>query len=257
MITSMIFFPEKAFYEKPEDYGFQWEDAGIRTSDGVNLHGWFLRAHSERGVILFLHGNAGNISGRLFKAQGWVERGFSVLLADYRGYGQSEGSIKQGEDIFLDAEAALDWLIQEKHFTLPRIIVYGESLGSHPAIRLAAKHRFASLVLEAPFTSFQDLAAKHYAMIPGMIAEKLLGDFKFPNMDYVGTLQSPVFIIHGTNDDICSYEMGKKLFEKAPEPKGFLSIPGGAHNDLPIAGGRDFWQKPYEFVLRYWDREPA
>ena len=85
MISSMIFFPEKTFYEKPQDYGFDWQDISIPTSDGVRLHGWFLKAQPEEGVILFLHGNAGNISGRLFKAQGWIKRGFSVLLVDYRG----------------------------------------------------------------------------------------------------------------------------------------------------------------------------
>ncbi len=249
MITSMIFFPEKTFYEKPQDYGFDWEDVSIQTADGVSLHGWFLKAKPEEGVLLFFHGNAGNISGRLFKAQGWVKRGFSVLLLDYRGYGKSAGSIQRGSDIVLDGEAARDWLIQNKKIRPERLILYGESLGSYPAVRLAHQP-FLALILESPFTSFQDLAMKHYSLIPGMVRNSLISDFKYPNIDYIADIKTPVFILHGTRDEICPYEMGEKLFEKAPEPKGFLSIPNGKHNDLPMAAGEDYWQKPYEFVLK-------
>ena len=267
MITSMIFFPEKVFYEKPEDYGFDWEEVSVQTEDGVKLFGWYLKAEPSRtganapvqpsfgsgrsearGTLLFLHGNAGNISGRLSKAKGWVERGYSVLLMDYRGYGQSEGEIQHEEDIVKDGAAALDWLLKKKNIPLSRIIFYGESLGSYPAIRLAVQHKAAALILEAPFTSFVDLAKLHYAMLPGFLASTLLKDFAFRNLDYIEKIQTPLFVLHGTGDEICPYEMGEQLFEKAPELKGFLSIPGGSHNALPIQAGEDYWQKPAAFV---------
>jgi len=233
------------------------EDAAIKTSDGVNLHGWFIKAEKEIGTLLFFHGNAGNISGRLFKIKGWVDRGFSVLLFDYRSYGLSEGTITHGEDIITDAEAALAWLREKKQSKLDHIVLYGESLGTYPAVRLAVKYRAAALILEAGFTSFKDLTVKHYAMIPGMLAESLIADFKFPNIEYIVDVQSPVFIIHGNRDEICPYEMSEKIFELAPEPKGFLSVPDGMHNDLPIKAGDDFWQKPYEFVVQRREKKGA
>jgi len=251
MITSMIFFPEKAFYEKPEDYGFQWEDVFVQTSDGVKIHGWFLRAQEEKGVLLFLHGNAGNISGRLFKAKGWLERGFSVFLVDYRSYGQSEGTIRHGEDIMRDAEAAFRWLEVEKKISPSRMILYGESLGTYPVIRLAGQYRVAALILEAPYASFRELASIHYAMIPGFLTEMLLSDFAFPNIDVIDKIKAPLLILHGDRDEVCPYEMGQRLFAKAPEPKVLFSIPSGTHNDLPAVAGEDYWEKPVEFVKKH------
>ena len=248
MITSMIFFPEKTFYEKPEDYGFDAEDIRFKTSDGVELHGWFLGAKSpEKGTLLFFHGNAGNISHRLYKVKGWVERGFSVFLIDYRGYGKSQGEIKSDADVIRDGEAALSWLTEKKKISLARLIFYGESLGTYPAIYLGAQHKVLAVVLEAPFTSFLDLARLHYPIAPAMLMKGL----EFSNQDWISKLKSPLFILHGSRDEICPYAMSGELFEKAPEPKGFLSIPNGMHNDLPNAAGEDYWEKPYQFVSQY------
>ena len=246
MIASMIFFPEKEWDESPADYGLLWEDASFQTSDHVKLHGWFLKAADEKGVVLFFHGNAGNISGRLFKAKGWVERGFSVFLVDYRGYGKSEGQIQTQEDVLKDARAAWDWLIVKKSES-SSIILYGESLGTHPAIVLAGENKAAALVLEAPFTSFADLAGVHYPFVPKM----LVRDFIFPNLDRIHAVRCPVFILHGTNDEICPYAMAQKLFEFAPGPKELFTIPSGTHNDLPSAAGQDYWQKTAEFLAKH------
>lgn len=253
MVTSMIFFPEKTHYEFPADYGFKSEDIFFETDDGLRLHGWFLEAAEARGVILFFHGNAGNISNRLYKAKGWVDRGLSVFLVDYRGYGQSQGEIKRGDDILRDAHAAFHWLIKTKKVASWEIILYGESLGTYPAIRLAAENKVGAVVLEAPFTSFVDLGRLHYSLIPGL--DLLLRDFEFPNRDWIDRLKVPLFILHGTRDEICPYAMGEKLFEKAPEPKAFFSIENGAHNDLPIIAGEDYWERPYQFLERHLNKK--
>lgn len=252
MITSMIFFPEKTFYEKPEDYHFRFEEVYLQTEDQVRLFGWFLHGKEgvESGAILFLHGNAGNISHRLYKMKGWVEHGFEVFLLDYRGYGKSEGKIEHADDILRDAKAGLGWLQTSKRIPLSKTILYGESLGTNPAIILAAEHSVAAVILEAPFTSFLDLAHVHYPFVP----EMLLKDFEFSNLNHVAEIKAPVFILHGTRDEICPYAMAGEIFEKAPEPKAFFSIPNGGHNDLPMAAGEDFWQKPFEFVSKYLER---
>ena len=248
IVTSLMFFPEKTFYEKPQDYGYAFEDVGLATHDGVRLHGWFLKASgAERGALLFFHGNAGNISNRLFKMRGWIDRGFSVFLVDYRGYGKSEGKIHEQQDILADAQAAFQWMTEAQKFSVSRIILYGESLGTHPAIRLGAEHKAAAVILEAPFTSFLKLARIHYPFVP----EVLIRDFEFSNEKYIPALKAPLFILHGTQDEICPYEMAGELFEKAPNPKDFFSVPHGQHNDLPVAAGEDFWERPFQFVSRY------
>lgn len=250
VIQSMIFFPDKTFYEKPQDFGYAFEDVRLKTKDGVSLHGWYLEKDTQKkskATILFFHGNAGNISNRLEKVKGWIDRGVDVFLVDYRGYGKSEGAISKGDDILKDAAAAFDWLLHEKKIPLERIVLYGESLGTYPAIKLATEHRAAALILEAPFTSFLDLAKEHYPYVPPMV----IGSFSFPNAEHIEKIKSPLFILHGMRDEICPYAMAGELFEKAPEPKGFLSIPDGMHNDLPVSAGDDYWEKPYEFVSKY------
>lgn len=254
MIASMIFFPEKEHYEKPQDYGFVFEDAFISSFDGTKLHGWFLKpspgAPVSRGVLLFSHGNAGNISGRLLKVKGWLEAGFSVLLYDYRGYGLSEKKMEHGNEITRDSEACLEWLITKQGKKIQDIVLYGESLGSYPSVFLSVKQKPQALILEAPFTSFAELAAIHYPMFPKMMVQTMLKDFEFSNESLIEKIQCPIFIMHGTQDETCPYEMGERLMDKAPEPKTFFTIEGGHHNDLLMAAGSDYWHKPLEFLAQ-------
>ncbi|MCM8774895.1 MAG: alpha/beta hydrolase [Candidatus Omnitrophica bacterium] len=247
MITSMMFFPQRDFYERPEDYKFVSDDVFLKTSDGIKIHGWFLQAPEQKGVLLFFHGNAGNISHRLFKIKGWIDQGYSAFLLDYRGYGQSEGKIEHEDDVMKDAHAAFGWLTEVKKIPAAQVILYGESLGTHPAIRLGAEHKVGAVILEAAYTSFLDLASIHYPFVPKMF----IRDFEFLNVDYIGQLKAPLFMLHGTHDEICPYKMGIKIFEKAPAPKEFFTIPQGDHNNLPYVAGEDFWKKPCEFVSKY------
>ncbi len=250
MITSLLFFPDKEIIERPGDYGLTAEDVFPMSADGVKLHGWYFQARENKGALLFLHGNAGNISGRVHKVTGWVKRGISVLLIDYRGYGQSGGAIQQGDDIVRDAQAGLDWLINRGSRGPVPVILYGESLGSHPAVRLAVKHKTAGLVLEAPFTAFTDLAAIHYPALPKFMTESLLKDFRFDNLGQIAKIQAPLFVIHGTDDATCPYAMGQRLFGEAPQPKEFFSVPHAGHNNLPECAGEDFWKKPCGFLKK-------
>ena len=246
MVSSFLFFPEKDFYELPQNHGLAAEEASVATGDGVRLHGWFFKGSPSKPVLLFFHGNAGNISGRLFKAKGWVERGVSVFLVDYRGYGKSEGKIQKAGDLLEDARSALRWVEENKKVSSNQIILYGESIGSHPAVTLAAENKFAGLVLEAPFTTLNELAKKHYGWVP----ESALGDFQMNNNAVIAKTQAPVFILHGDQDEICPKEMGERLYELAPSPKEFYVILGGSHNNLPQQAGDRYFDYPYEFLAR-------
>ena len=244
----MIFFPVQEFSVHPEDFGLTAEDVWCQTDDGIRLHGWFFDEGKSKGLnlcLLFFHGNADNISIRLPKAERWVKRGISVLLVDYRGYGKSEGSIKEGNDLFRDARAALKWLQEKKHYTSSQTILYGESIGAVPVIELAAEERFKAIILEAPFTSLKELAKKHYGLVPDF----LIKDFLLDNESRISQLKSPLFILHGAEDEIVPFEMGKRLFEKAPEPKQFLAIKGAHHNDISVVGGKDFFDQPFQFAV--------
>ena len=245
MIASMIFFPVREFSFRPEEFGLTFENAWCETQDGLKIHGWFLKAPNASTCLLFFHGNADNISIRLPKAQEWVKRGVSVLLVDYRGYGQSEGKIKKGKDLYADGEAAFKWLREAKNLKPEQLILYGESIGSVPAIELALNHRFKSIVLEAPFTSIVELARHHYG---GWIPEFLLKDFLLDNEAKISQLKAPLFILHGEDDEIVPITMGKRLFEQAPEPKQFFEIPGAHHNDISEVGGTEFYERPFRFA---------
>ena len=246
MLNSFLFFPEKDFYEFPQNYGLVAEEVSLVTPGGFRLHGWFFKGSSTKPILLFFHGNAGNISGRLLKAKGWVERGVSVFLVDYRGYGKSEGKIQKGADLLADAETALRWLEENKKVSSNQIILYGESIGSYPATSLAREKKFAGLVLEAPFTTLNELAKKHYGGVP----DSALGDFQMNNDAAIPKAQAPVFVLHGDQDEICPKEMGERLYELAPSPKEFYVVQEGAHNNLLQVAGSRYFDYPYEFLAR-------
>ena len=254
MIGALLFFPEKDFYALPRDFGLFEQEIFLTTRDGVRLHGWFFEAPTNVGAtrrvaptLLFFHGNAGNISGRLSKIKGWFDQGFSVFLVDYRSYGKSGGKIKKGADLLEDAEAALRWLEEERKTPSERIVLYGESLGSYAAIHLAGKKKFAGLVLEAPFTSLLELARKHYG---AWIPEMMLQDFPLKNEDKIREVKAPVFVLHGDQDEICPVEMGGRLYGLAPAPKEYYVVQGGRHNDLPEVAGNAYVTNPIQFILR-------
>ena len=251
LVTSLLFFPEENFIAQPADFGLKSETVTCLTSDGVKLHGWFLPADGGqsklgRPTLLLLHGNAGNISGRLDKAKGWVDRGVSVLLIDYRGYGKSEGLITCENDLYLDGAAALKWLKDAKGIPYSEVILYGESLGSAPATELATQTTLKGLILEVPFVSIREMAKLYYPWVPSFV----LKDFQLDNLSKIGKILCPLFVIHGTDDDVCPYEMGRRLFANAVQPKDFLSIPGGMHSDLPEKGGPEYFDRPFRFFVK-------
>ena len=246
MIASLIFFPTHEYTALPRDYGLISEDVRVVTEDGVKLAGWYLPAPEARGTVYLLHGNAGNIADRLFKAEGWVKRGFSVFLLDYREYGKSEGQIKNEDDLYRDARAGLLWLRNEKKLSNSKIILYGESIGTAPMIELATKERFCILILEAPFTSFVEVTKVHYPFVPVF----LVNAFQFDNKSKIESIDTPVFILHGKDDEICPWKMGDALFQKVKAPKEFFSVPNGHHNDLPDVAGEDFYERPIQFLIK-------
>ncbi|MDH3806164.1 MAG: alpha/beta hydrolase, partial [Gammaproteobacteria bacterium] len=143
--------PGRTLTMTPADAGMDYQDVSIETTDGVTLHGWYIAGRSSQ-VLLFFHGNAGNISHRLDSIGQFRELGLSVLIIDYRGYGQSEGRTTEN-GIYRDADAAWRYLIESRGVVASDIIIFGRSLGASVASRLAARHRPLALIVESSFSS--------------------------------------------------------------------------------------------------------
>ncbi|MDJ0654682.1 MAG: alpha/beta hydrolase [Xanthomonadales bacterium] len=211
----------------PARLNLDFEDVWLRTDDGVLLHGWWVPGTGDR-TVLFFHGNAGNISHRLEFIDLFNGLGLSVLMLDYRGYGQSSG--RPSEDgTYRDAAAAWQHLTEARNIPADQIILFGRSLGgsvaAHLAASLAPGQTPALLVVESAFSSANDIAAEVYPYLP----VRWISRFSYDTRDYVSRSVAPVLVIHSLDDEIIPYHHGQTNFDAAAEPKQFLQI-RGSHN---------------------------
>jgi fermentation-respiration switch protein FrsA (DUF1100 family) len=228
---SLVFLanmPGRALDATPGDIGLAYEDVHIATSDGERLHGWYVPAAAARGVLLFFHGNAGNISHRLESIAIFNRLGLDVLIVDYRGYGQSTG--KPGEKgTYRDAQAAWAYLLEERGLAPGRTVVFGRSLGGAVGAWLASQlpgdEAPAAVIIESSFSSGADMARRLYPIFPA----RLLTRLEYPVVEYVARLRSPVLVVHSRDDEIIPFPMGRAIYEAAPAPKSFLELRGD-HN---------------------------
>ncbi|MGF1608840.1 MAG: alpha/beta hydrolase, partial [Kiloniellales bacterium] len=209
----------------------------VPTKDGLQLTHWYRAPAAPDGpVVAVLHGNAGHIGHRIGKYWPLLQAGFGLLLIEYRGYGGNPGSPSE-TGLTEDARSALAWLMEED-VAPGRIVLYGESLGTAPAVRAAAAQArgslgptavpFAGLVLEAPFTSIADVAQHHYWYVP---VRWLLRD-PWEVAPDIGAIAAPLLVVHGERDRVVPARFGKRLYELAAEPKEALFPPDGDHNGL-------------------------
>lgn len=251
MDRRFIFFPDPDLIATPETYGLPFEDVTLTTGDGVAVHGWFIPAPSPQTdagrppfTFLMLHGNAGNISGRIDWAKRFRDRlGVNVFLLDYRGYGRSEGEPSE-RGTYLDGEAAMDALEARPDVDGDRLILAGHSLGAAVALELALRRPPAGLVLESPFTSVSDMAKQVIPFLP-------LGLFlstRYENLGKISRLRCPLLVMHGEEDEVIPFEQGVRLFEAAPQPKTFFRIRHAGHNDTYLAGGEAYIQAYVRFL---------
>ena len=225
--------PGRALTMTPTDVGMDYQDVSIKTSDGVMLHGWFIDGRSSQ-VLVFFHGNAGNISHRLDSIAQFVDLGLSVLIIDYRGYGQSGGRTTE-KGIYRDADAAWRYLIESRGMVASDIVIFGRSLGASVAARLAAQHQPLALILESSFTSVPDIAQDIYPWLPA----RWLSRLNHATRDYVQDVRCPVLVIHSRDDEIIPFHHGETIFASANEPRTLLAI-RGTHNDAFLRDERAY-----------------
>ncbi len=238
-----VFHPQADFDVTPEPMHLTYESVNFTSGDGTKLHGWYFPPPGASPVILFCHGNAGNISHRLENIRELLSLGFGVFIFDYRGYGKSGGRPSR-EGLYADGLAAYDYLVKNRGISPKRIVLFGRSLGAAVAMEIAAKKEVGRVILESAFTSTKGLART-------MPLFALLSPFlpaHYNNLEKIKGVTVPKLIIHGNRDEIIPFHMGRELFEAAPEPKSFYTVEGAGHNDTWVIGGGKYFDVIETFI---------
>ena len=249
----LIFFPDKDISQTPADVGLHYEDARFTTTDGVQLHGWFIPAPGSESsensdTLLWFHGNAGNISHRLDNLLLLSRRlNINILIFDYRGYGNSHGKPSE-PGLYADAEAALAYLRSRPDIDATRLTLFGRSLGCAVAVDLATRHPVKAVILESPFTSIDAMARHMRGKLTSLIPTSWLIRSQFDSLSKIPNIHAPILIIHGDQDDIVPIQMARELYAAANAPKQFHPIPGAGHNDVVLTGGDAYFAALKDFI---------
>lgn len=239
----LIFLPSSKLLITPANAGLHADDVRINTDDGEQLHGWFFPNKESEYVVVLSHGNAGNISGRIDIAKLLNSIGVSVLLYDYRGYGQSSGKPSE-EGLYTDIESVVSYLKTERGYSECQMIMYGRSMGGAVASYAATKFDVSGLVLDSVFKNLKAMVRDLYPFVPASLAR-----YELPTETYLREIQNiPLMIMHSPNDSIVDFSHGEHLFEIAKEPKRFVELRGGhnenfhASTDIHSRNWREFLQ---------------
>lgn len=235
---NFIFFPQKL----PQDYRFTFrtpfEERFITAPDGVQLHGLLFKAdqpreapgssgpdNTGRKLVFFLHGNAGSLSSWGDVAPTYTQLGYDVFILDYRSYGKSEGKPRNQEQFFADVQAAYQHLTQE--YQEQNTVVLGISLGSGPAAMLAARNQPRQLLLLTPYYSLTDMMQRTMPIVPTFLLK-----YPFPTHQFLPKVKAPVYLIHGTRDEVIPFDSSLKLEPYLKPGDRLISIEGEYHNSL-------------------------
>lgn len=242
-----VYFPYSDIVATPADVGLQFDDVFITASDGVRLNGWFVPGESDVTLVWF-HGNGGNISHRVDNIALLNSRvKANVFILDYRGYGLSEGKPSE-RGTYLDAEAAISYLISRPDVDPDKVVIYGRSLGSAVAVEMASRHQPYGLVLEAPFTSVKAMAKLSHPVLSSFLPLGMVVRSRYDSLSKIDRVNSPLMVIHGDDDEIVPFEMGRELFDAGNDPKRFYGVSGGGHNNAYVVGGNEYFDAIKTFV---------
>ena len=237
----LIFFPTRTLAAAPADVGLRAEELSITAADGVTLHGWWIEGPGDR-VLIWYHGNAGNIGDRLHNARWFVDRlGVDVVLVDYRGYGRSEGTPDE-EGLYLDGLAIYD-AVAARPVRADDIVLFGRSLGGAIAVETALRRPAGALVLESVFRSVPALAREHYWFVPSAVVRT-----RMDNLSKMARVRTPTLVLHGDRDGIVPLSHGRRLFEAAASTARLHVIEGAGHNDTWLVGGEPYARAWAAFV---------
>ncbi len=210
---NLLYHPSENNYQN-DTIQFSYDEIFIKVDEKIKLKSWIINKNLKKfKTIIFFHGNAGELSNRIYKLNELNKLDINILLISWRGFSGNKGFPTE-KNLYKDAEAAIKWL-NSKEVKNNKIILYGESLGTGVAVEIGKKNTFNSIILESPFTSMESTAKIYYPYLP----VKLLLKDRYNSISKIQSIQTPILIMHGKKDNIVPFSMGKELFEKANNPK--------------------------------------
>jgi alpha-beta hydrolase superfamily lysophospholipase len=221
----LIFVPEKL--DKNFKYAFsqKFEELNIKTKDGKLLNALLFTSDSSKGLIFYLHGNAGALNTWGEVAKRYTDLKYDVFMLDYRGYGKSEGQINSQPQLYDDLQSAYDDM--ERRYNENKIVVLGYSIGTGPAAKIASMNRPRLLILQAPYYSLTDMIRHTYPVIPTFLLK-----YKFDTYKYIRDCKMPIVLFHGNQDEVIYYESSVKLKGLMKETDTLITLEGQGHNGI-------------------------
>jgi fermentation-respiration switch protein FrsA (DUF1100 family) len=242
MQRTLVYSPSKI---TPSRQAFQAEDMQqiqLITADNISLNAWYKAATpSTQPTIIIFHGNAGHIGTRMPLARQLIQKGFGVLLLDYRGYGGNPGHPSE-TGLYQDAHAGM-FFLKKQNIPMKQTVLYGESIGTGVAVKMATEYPNAcALILQSPYTTLKALGKYRYPWIP------IAPWDKFDSLSRIQSVHIPLLALHGTHDTVVPYQQGSSLFKAANQPKQWHRFENKGHNDLWTP---EFIHAVHSFISEY------
>ena len=229
---SILFHPSVTKQNKQYNFPQAFEEVFYKTPNQGNIHALKFSVEKPKGVILYFHGNAGNLEDWGWVYQNFVKYNYDVLIIDYRTFGKSTGTLSEAN---FHSDAAFVYEELKSEYQEENLVVYGRSIGTGIATRLAATQNPKLLILETPYYNIEDLARN---MVPFLPVKYLL-KYKFESNKYITQVKDPIYILHGTSDNVVPYKSGKKLYELVKDKAHFTTFENGTHSNLATFGAYD------------------
>lgn len=240
MQEKMIFHPDKLDKNFKYEFAQSFQELNIPVKENTQLNGLLFKADSSKGVILYLHGNAGSLASWGKVANIYTNLQYDVFMPDYRGFGKSDGKIKNEDEFYKDLQITYDSL--KRRYNEDNIVVLGYSIGTGPAAQLASTNHPKLLVLQAPYYSLTDMMKKNYPIIP-----RFLLKYKFSTNEFVQACKMPIVIFHGDKDEVIDYDSSTRLKELMKPGDRLITLNGQTHNGM---GKNPEYLKEIKGILR-------
>lgn len=221
----LIFFPEKLHPNYQFSFRQKFEEIYIKTNDQKRLHGLLFKSDSSRGLIFYLHGNAGSVNSWGEVAEVYTNLNYDVFILDYRGFGKSEGAITRQAQLYSDLQVAYDEM--KNRYDEARIIVLGYSIGTGPAAKIASTNKPRLLILQTPYYSLTDLMRRIYPILPTFILK-----YKLETNEHIKNCAMPIVIFHGDQDEVIYYNSSIKLQALMKRTDRLITLRGQSHNGM-------------------------
>lgn len=233
-LCAVFYFFQHYFFFRPEilpkdfeyRYPFPFKEVTFEMEDGGEINGLHFQVPNARGVVFYLKGNSRSLKGWGKFARDFVSKGYDFFMIDYRGFGKSSGR-RTETMLYNDAQTVYKWLSTQ--YPEDKIVLYGRSLGSGIAARLASWNHPRMLILDSPYYSFLHHIRVYlfWMPLPWLLRYQIRTD------RFIKTVTCPIFILHGDKDRLIPYRQSPMLVKQAPDRTLLYTIAGGGHNDLP------------------------